>query len=74
MKKKNALYVTLAGAMFAGVSLILSGATSVSSDFSFSSEPLAKTVIKTATEEDRAQRAATWAADALFSFLVPEGE
>lgn len=74
MKKKNALFVTVAGAMFFGASMIFSGATSVSSDFSFSSEPLAKTVIKTATEEDRAQRAATWAADALFSFLVPEGE
>jgi hypothetical protein len=74
MKKKNTLFAILAGATFVCICVFYSGGTSIPSEFSFSGEPLAKTVIKTATEEDRAERAATWAADALFGFLIPEGE
>lgn len=74
MKKKNAFYFALSGMLLLGVFGLYTKKTGNTADLYFSGEPIAKTVIKTATEEDRAQRAATWAADALFGFLVPEGE
>ena len=74
MKKMNTLCTILASTTFVCICVFYTGGTSIPSEFSFSGEPLAKTVIKTATDEDRAERAATWAAYALFGFLIPEGQ
>ncbi len=74
MKIKNTVYTVLAGASLLCVLAFWMGIGTKHESLQFSTEPLAKTVIQTATEEDRAQRAVTWAADVLFGFLLPEGE